>query len=393
LAALASVSAFAQSTVTLSGTVDTGYNVTDFKGNRITTSGANNGSATSAFIFAGTEDLGSGMKAVFQLEVDPAFADTANRTKGTSATGTTSNTPSSLGNGQSFVGLNTAYGNIKFGTPNTTTLAANGEANQGLATAIGSGYRVTSFDAVRFQNSLRFDTPSFNGFSAAYLQSAKNAIQSNSLNNGQNGNLNNQTQGRDQVTEISAAYVNGPLSVRYANLKMEQWADVALVGVGVNQFNTATWTNATGKAFKLNTLSAKYDVNTTTSVSLFRQTISSDALDVAKASDGTASTTVYDRVTNGVAASYFATPALKLIANYQKSTNGDAATSSAASKAGLKTSVVGLGADYSLSKRTVVYFRYERDQDGIGARDITGYTAQDSSNKYVAQAIGIRHSF
>ena len=378
--------------MTLSGTVDAGIQQIDAKGNKFTNSAGNNGSATTAFIFAGTEDLGGGKAAVFQLEIDPALADTTNRTKGTSATGTTSNTPSSLGNGQSFVGLNTTLGNIKFGTPNTTTLAANGDGNQGFGTAIGSGYRVTSFDAVRFQNSLRYDTPSFNGFSAGYLQSAKNSLQANVLNNGQNGNLNNQTNGRDAATEISLAYANGPLTVRYADLTIEQWADVALVGTGVNQFNTATWSATDGKEFKLKTLSAKYDINTQASVSYFNQSISSEAL-VVSAAAGTASTTVYDRKTNGIAASYQATPTVKFLVNYAKATNGANATSSAASKADLVTKVLGLGADYSLSKRTTAYVRYERDQDGIGARDITGYTAATGNTTYKATAVGIRHTF
>ena len=67
--------------MTLSGTVDAGIQQIDAKGNKFTNSAGNNGSATTAFIFAGTEDLGGGKAAVFQLEIDPALADTTNRTK------------------------------------------------------------------------------------------------------------------------------------------------------------------------------------------------------------------------------------------------------------------------------------------------------------------------
>jgi predicted porin len=392
LAAFAAIGAQAQSTVSITGNFDTGINATDYKGHKVTTSGANNGSSTTALFITGVEDIGNGVKTSFQLEIDPLLADTSNRTKGTSATGTTSNTPSSLGNGQSFIGLeSTSLGKIRFGTPNTETLAANGDANQGLATAIGSGYRVTSFDAVRFQNSLRYDTPQFAGFSGAYLHSAKNTGQANKLNNGQNGNLNNQTNGRDQAVEISAAYANGPLTVRVAQLTVSQWADVSQQGTGLNQFGVTTWADGTGKQFKLNTLSAKYNFNDKLSASLFRQTIASDALVVSNAAGDGASTTVYDRTTNGVAASYQATPVLKLIANYQKAKNGSAANSAGTAKAGLNSTVQGLGVDYALSKRTVLYVRAERDIDPMGARDITGYTA--TNNNYTATAAGIRHAF
>jgi predicted porin len=393
IAALAATGAFAQSSVTLSGNLDVGYQAIDAKGNKFTNSSGSNGSSTTAIFFRGTEELGGGMKAGFQYEIDPSFADTSSRTVGTSATGTTSNVTSSIGNGASFLELSGNFGAIKLGTPNSTTLAANGDGNSGFATAIGSGYRVTSFDAVRFQNSLRYDTPSFAGFSAGFLQSAKNTKQSLPLNLGQTGNLQNQTNGRDQVTEISAAYVQGPLTVRAANLTVQQWADVALVGTGVNQFSTATWSATDGKEFKLNTLSAKYQVNNDLSVAYFYQTAKSDTLVGSKA-DGTATTNKFDRTTNGVSAAFQATPTIKLMANYAKADNGAAAVSSGATTSANKsTKVLGLGLDYSLSKRTTAYVRYEKDSDAAGFRSITGYTAATGNTTYTATAAGIRHTF
>jgi predicted porin len=155
IAALASVSAFAQ--VTLTGNLDVGLQMHDFKGNAVTTSAGSNGSSTTALFFGGTEDLGSGLKAQFQYEIDPALSETVSKTSGTSAVGSTSNVTSSLGNGQSFIALSGGFGRIAFGTPNSATLSINGDGNAGFGTAIGSGYRVTSFDAVRFQNSTEED--------------------------------------------------------------------------------------------------------------------------------------------------------------------------------------------------------------------------------------------
>jgi predicted porin len=385
--------------VTITGNLDVGYQSLDFKGNKVTNSSGSNGSSTTAVFFRGTEDLGRGLKANFQWEVDPSLADTSSRTAGTAATGTTSNVTSSIGNGQSFVELAGGFGAIKLGTPNLTTLSANGDGNSGFATAIGSGYRVTSFDAVRFQNSLRYDTPSFSGLSLGYVQSAKNDKQSLGGTTGQTGNLMNQTNGRDQATEVSLTYANGPLTVRYADLQMKQWADVALIDATKGGFaNQAAWSATDGKKFSLKTLSARYAVNKDLTVGYFNQQTDSDAL-VASSSGGVASTARFDRTAQGLSAAYYAMPNVKLMVNRATAKNGanHLAASSAAggsnASANLKTTVTGLGVDYELSKRTTAYFRTETNKDAAGMRSITGYTAATGNTTYKATAIGIRHTF
>jgi len=391
---LAATASFAQSSVSISGLVDVGVNVIDFKGNKVTTTGASNGSATTAFVFAGTEDLGGGLKAEFRWEMDPSTADTSSRTGGTSATGTTSNVTSSIGNGASFVGASGAFGAIKLGTPNSATLSINGDGNSGFGTAVGSGYRVTSFDAVRFQNSTRYDTPDFNGFSASYLVSAKNDLQRNSGSVGLTGNLQNQTSGRDGVTELGLAYLDGPLAVRFANLNVKQYASLLGTTDPYNGITLLTPANP-GAQFKVNSLSAKYAVNQALNLSYFFQSAKSDALSAAT-STGTLGTQTFDRKTNGVAASYAVTSAVTAMVNYQQVKNGDAAVSTTGSKAGLSAKVLGLGLDYALSKRTTAYARYERDSDSAASfRSLanSGYTAATGNTTYTATAVGLRHTF
>jgi len=390
LAALASVSAFAQSSVSISGTFDGGYATYDVKGNRFNQVNGSGSSATTALIFSGVEDIGGGVAGVFNLEIDPNLADTSNRTAGTSATGTSSNTPSSLGNGQAFVGANTPYGNIKFGTPNSATLSINGDANSGFATAIGSGYRVTSFDAVRFQNSLRYDTPVIAGFSASYLLSAKNDKQANSGYYGLNGNLQNQNNGRDEVKEIGLTYANGPLTARYASLEVNQFAKARQVAAADYLAVAPTWAAANGGNFKLNSVSVKYAVNQQLTVAYFNQTIESTNLVGAST---TSTAPVFDRKTNGLSAAYDVTPVIKVLANYQKSKNGSLSATATAGTANAETTVTGLGVDYALSKRTTAFFRMERDADGAALRDTTGYTAATGNTTYKAQAFGLRHTF
>ncbi len=381
--------AVAQSSVSISGVADMAYQMIDLKGNKINVVGAN-GSSTSTFILAGTEDLGGGLKAEFRWEMNPNFGETANRTAGTSAQGTTSNVTSSIGNGSSFVGASGGFGAIKLGAPNIATLAINGDGNSGFATAVGSGYRVSSFDAVRFQNSLRYDTPTMGGFAASVVYSPKNDKQALPGSAGLSGNFNNQTNGRDDVTEIGATYAAGPLSVRAAQLKMKQFADVAQTA---DPYNTIAWLNTTGAGFKLTSLSATYTVNPTLSVAYFRQDVSSDSL-VAITAAAAASTSKFDRTMNGVSARFLATPTTTLRVNYQKASNGaNHSAAGSAANANKDTTVLGLGADYALSKRTSVYARYERNDDKAGMRAITGYTAASGNTTYTATAIGLRHSF
>jgi predicted porin len=318
---------------------------------------------------------------VFQYEIDPNVAQTSSKTAGTSATGTTSNITTSAGNGQSFLGLTGGFGSIKFGTPNLATLSANGDGNLGFGTAIGSGYRVSSFDAVRLQSSLRLDTAVFSGFSASYVYVPKNDKQSGGSST---GNAVNQINGRDGASEIGVAYANGPLSVRYADLTTTQDA-------GYYNNSTSTVTRPTGADFNLKTLSAKYAVNNVLSVAFFNQRITSETLKVGSTT-AAATDAVYDRKTNGIAATYAITPVLTAMVNYQKVKNGAAA--SGTGTANKDTTVTGLGLDYAMSKRTTAYVRYEKNDDQADIRTTTGYTdVTGNAAKYNAAAVGIRHTF
>ena len=379
--------------------MDAGYNITNFKGQSVTTSASPNGSATSNFTFLVSDDLGGGLKSEARWEIDPDLMQTGGRTSGTTAAGTTSNVTSFLGNGYSFLGLSGGFGRVEFGTLNYSTLSANGEGNSNFGTAIGSGYRVTSFDAVRAQNAISYQTPVMGGFSAKILMSAKNDQQTNGTASAANVN---QIYGRDGVSELSALYANGPLKVRANLLSMSQDSAVLNAASGA----AVTLLTRSGKNFKLNTYSASYQATPTVSVAAFYQTAKSDPIALAYTVAGATGTQTYDRKTMGLSTAINVTPALTAMFNYQRvqlaSTDGITVGSAFAANTlgtaivgpvgGQSTTVTGLGVDYALSKKTTMYWRYENDNDKAIVRAITGY-ATNTAGTYTANAVGMRVAF
>ena len=111
LAAFAATTAFAQSSVTLSGIIKGGIAANSYSGSATAT---NNGSNTSVsdgssrFILSGTEDLGGGLKANFSI--DTRFRADEN---GGAPTG------GLVGTGNAFVGLSGGFGAVQLGKLDT----------------------------------------------------------------------------------------------------------------------------------------------------------------------------------------------------------------------------------------------------------------------------------
>lgn len=235
LAALAVVgAASAQSTVTLYGRLDASVGKNEIKTNAGYTArtgiantanpGMNvNGSNVSGnrWGMMGTEDLGGGMSAKFQLE--SGF----NVDTGTSAQG-------ALFGRHSWVGLAGGFGEVRLGRQ-TTILAdgpwavTGGYANYDAwgaasATAFGNAGSVAT-DVVRTNNSLKYLTPNLGGFTGTLVWSP-----------GENG------PNASKYWSAGAGYVNGPINVQFgyesfntvpggANTK--QWALAGAYDLGV----------------------------------------------------------------------------------------------------------------------------------------------------------------
>ena len=374
LAALAATASFAQSSVTIDGVMDAGFQAINYKGNSV--NGINgNGSSTSQINFRGNFDLGSGLKADFRVETDwNTVSNSANTgakntpvagaTGGTGGGSTITYSDSTLANGASFgngeirTGLAGGFGKVQFGAINNNTLIAN-LTGQPFGTAIGSGHGAiirsnAAGTAVRNDNSVQYISPNFSGFDVAYLQSnaQSKAVDSTSV---KSTSFSSSMGAYDQagVKELSVSYANGPLAARFTNLKQQ---NLAALGTA----DTTT-----------NTLGANYALGAA-KVFLWNQKNSA-----ADNSFNTSGTTVSATYTMG---------ATTLMAQM------GSVKSSAGATNGKKSTLTGLGFDYALSKTTFVYGRYEAIDDKA-ALIAAASTIDGTDSKRTRTALGLRVGF
>ncbi len=350
LAALAATSVFAQSSVTMSGLVDTGYKTVNYGNTTADTKGlAANNTATTVLTLAGTEDLGGGLKANFQLQLTPDFI---------SGNGVGGSGADNIGTGQqAFVGLESGMGTLKLGRVNTNALDAWGVGSV-FGTALGSGYSTnglifTRYSATataatqtaptRFNGAIRYESPAINGFTASVLH-----VPRSTADNAQD------------VSEFGLKYSNGPLNVAYADQKITQTGTLA---TAANSFiATGSQALAAGKSNKLSILSANYTIGAAT---VYAATFTE------KQDTSTAINTA-----GRVVGAKYVMGATTLMASM--------GSSNEKSTANVDKKIAGIGVDYALSKRTNAYVRYENKD---------GDTNSSANDKVTTTAFGIKHTF
>ncbi|MEK7346831.1 MAG: porin [Pseudomonadota bacterium] len=330
-----SAASFAQSTVTLYGVADQGYN-TDKKtvGTVATkTTGLASILSGSRFGFKGTEDLGGGLKANFVMEYAVATDDAT----------------TSMANRQSFVGLAGAFGSVNLGRQYSQIHAVQGtfDAN-GNATA--AGWLGGGTSTVRTSNAVVYTTPSFGGFSAALELGAGEVAQGGS--GAVTGNANN-------LTALGLSYANGPLTVKAATESIKL-AKLAYAAPGIAA--AVDLSNALADR-KANSIGASYDLGV---AKLMAVTTSAKAGTAADAGEVK---------TNNFGVSI---PVGAVALNATVS-NGSYVDSGAAS---VKTSGYQVGANYSLSKRTTAYALMGQ-----------GKNKAATATKHDTFAVGVRHTF
>ncbi|HEY4542610.1 MAG TPA: porin [Noviherbaspirillum sp.] len=361
LLALAVLGAFAgaaqaQTGITIRGLIDLGYQNLDVDsalvgGAVADTQGiARNGSATSTLVFEGTEDLGGGLKAGFFLATDFVAG----------------NTGSAFLNSQNYLSLGGGFGEVKLGNINSQIMAAATTA-QPFGTAIGGGYsgtfsRLDGIDVsgnpgstaptiagarvIRTGNSLYYTTPNFSGFTATAGISFENDETADSDTAG--------------AREFAVSYKANGLNAVLAYYKTTTGAFPYVVGTGA----TATTILPANSDVEQVALGANYQFGPAT---IYAGYTASDA--------GGGARGLLDTVSYNIAGKYAVTPALAVMANFVRVNDKLAANED--------RNLFGLGADYSLSKRTTAYVRYENGEadKSIANTDFSQY------------AIGVRHTF
>ncbi|MDR3353238.1 MAG: porin [Zoogloeaceae bacterium] len=203
VAALASSTAFAQSNVSVYGSIDVGFshrgdNVANgIKSKNAIDSGI---SAGNRLGFKGTEDLGNGVKAVFTVEAGYA-ADTGEHTQGGRLFGR-----------QAFVGLTGDFGTAIAGrlyAPHYSFLSALDPFKAGMVGMYRNVFAAdvtvggeNLFDPTRVDNTVAYVSPNLSGFSLTAAYSNNALLQENAGNSGDN-----------RVYVLLPRYTNGPIDI------------------------------------------------------------------------------------------------------------------------------------------------------------------------------------
>jgi predicted porin len=434
LAALAVIgAASAQSSVTMYGavepTVDFGYkNVTDttvstFNAAGVLTAttaarteykpgfrvqdGNDQGTGTSRIGWLGTEDLGGGLKAKFQLEMGLRVDDGCV----TNGSGNVCSSGASGGNlfgRNAWLGIEGSMGEVRIGRQVLGTFGVQGKSWAGGSSngLYDPGALVTTpMGGVRFSNAIKYITPNFGGFTGTVTLAAPELAP---------GAFNNTSATAAGVTattdskaktgiDLALEYANGPLYVGggYNRTGSNTSTNNGLAGA----LNSVTRTDARSKQ---HTLGASYDFGvikpflnyTRTNVDATGVTVTGGTTTAALAANTPTKAKAW---TLGLRAPIGAATLIAAYGTEKTTGSGTALTASAVTGSRVvdqKEKAFQIGAQYPLSKRTLLEVnvgRYKTDatqrDTTIAAGVATGSTLTTVNNKVSAINFGIKHSF
>ncbi len=340
----------AQSSVVIYGTVDAGF-VSERGGKDGNVNKLDSGIASASRLgFKGTEDLGSGLSALFLLEsgfsVDNGQQDVAG----------------SLFNRQAYVGLSSkTTGTVTLGrqyTPIYNTLSK-------VADPFAAGYAGSAKNLfpsnTRTSNTVLYTSPSYNGFDGDVAYTFGENAASNRIG---------------RKIGASAGYSNGPLNARLAYNNTSNDTATAETGSGRNWLAAANYDFAVAKAY------VAYGVNKGLNSAIRNNAgpnnTNTSAFNYTSANFSTDSTTAL------IGATVPMGPAGTMMASFIHVNDKNTANADANQFA--------LGYSYALSKRTNAYASYAK----ISNKNSAGYTVGNNSNVGTGDKafnVGVRHSF
>ncbi|PRX92042.1 porin [Paraburkholderia sp. BL25I1N1] len=368
LLASVSLDTFAQSSVTLFGTIDAGLNYTSNAGGHSAVQMASIDQTISRWGLKGTEDLGGGLNAIFDLE--SGF----NLESGTSAYG------SRLFGYQSYVGLQSdRFGTLTFGrqtdviTDTVGLLTANGNwAGWLFSHPLDNDNTDTTYHV---NNAVKWTSPAFNGVTSTMLIGLGNQAGSFAQNRVLSAGVNYSYESLSLAAAVSR--LTNPGSTSNGAIASDDYlfqsAAQTIYGIGANYGIGHT-------TFGLVYTHANVDQ---AKASLYAGDLGTPAPDIR-----------FDNVE--VNLKYDVTPTLFV---------GGMATYSRAhvNRGGLPSTIhwnqIGLMSQYSLSKRTTCYLQavYQRvsgnDSSTLSAAAIPGSAGISSNNHQIVMRIAMTHSF
>jgi predicted porin len=381
IAALAATSAFAQSSVVLSGNLD--FAASNVSGTQIgsnantfaTTTGT---SSTSVIRLTAVEDLGNGTKATVSYGLDPrtlsndALSNTGAQAVGSS--GAFANVTTGLSRDAVFVGIEGKMGNLRLGSPNSLGLEAHFDSAP-LGTGSGSGFAgnagtmMNSVVNVRYNRSARYDSPAFSGFSASVLVAPGGDLAQVDTQ------AATQTPNSRATTEAALKYSNGPLKVSLTGIMQDAQSNKT------GYYSGAQAAAAVPEKTSNTLLAANYKIGNTT---LYAGMNTGDRLAAQSSASGLAVESKGQR--------FAIKHTMGKIDLYASQTTQEVkGTASAATD--VKSTVNGFGADYNFSKTTAVYGRYEEWKTGMAAAAGTAGATAGATGDRTTVSVGLRKSF
>lgn len=354
IASAISAPAFAEpGNVVMYGQIDMSLNSVD---NDSTTAGADEriggvSSNNSRFGIKGSEDLGGGLKGIWQIEQTVGMDNDAGGALG------------SGGLRNTFLGLaGKSWGSVKLGNNDTPFKSATGRMDMFADTygdynaIIGSITGGSNVFDVRQASSVIYESPSFGGFNIAAMYGFRNEAATG-------GNTGNGLLDDLKLYSVSASYANGPL---FASL-------------GYESQKAITFTGNNGNDRKGMKLGLGYNFGSLVLNGVYERLSSDTAL----------LTSERDAWLLGAG---YSMGNMVLKAQYAKAGESDAVLGNDGAKYYV------LGADYLLSKRTKVYALYTALDNDTNASYFFGNTTSDGFASFAGTkpstfALGMRHTF